>query len=226
MVQNLIRIKDIINNKEFVYNTEYNLESGFLKCFESIIKNDNINDKENVNYAIYENHCEIFYDEEIIKKGWVWNSTKQQKNIIYILTYIPIYSEKEIKESNKETQIGRGIIEKRDFGTQKDFNYICEDSESGDSKKSESDDSSDSKKSESDDSSDSKKSLVSTILDELTTPVNIDWSYNELEPVIRNFNNLNLGNGYANNPFFPKELDMELKKKLSKPNYGLKPIVE
>lgn len=207
MVQNLIRIKDIINNKEFVYNTEYNLESGFLKCFESIIKNDNINDKENVNYAIYENHCEIFYDEEIIKKGWVWNSTKQQKNIIYILTYIPIYSEKEIKESNKETQIGRGIIEKRDFGTQKDFNYICEDSDS-------------------DDSSDSKKSLVSTILDELTTTVNIDWSYNELEPVIRNFNNLNLGNGYANNPFFPKELDMELKKKLSKPNYGLKPIVE
>jgi hypothetical protein len=207
MVQNLIRIKDIINNKEFVYNTEYNLESGFLKCFKSIMKNDNINDKENVNYAIYENHCEIFYEEEIIKKGWVWNSTKQQKNIIYILTYIPIYSEKEIKESNKETQVGKGIVEKRDYGTQKDFNYICEESDS-------------------DNSSDSKKSLVSTILDELTTTVNIDWCYNELEPVIQNFNNLNLGNGYANNPFFPKEFDIELKKQLSKPKYGLKPIVE
>lgn len=221
MIQNLIHIKDIINNKEFIYNTKYNLDYGFLKCFESIVKKD-LNIKQNVKYVIYENYCEIYYDEEITKKGWVWNSKNIEKNIIYILRYIPIYEENvNLSCDNKEVE---AIVEKKDVGTSmiknkyKYSRYYNEDSDSY-----------------SEDSEDNQSNTIleNDILDELTPLLynenafieSINWCYNELEPVIQEFTNLNLGNGYANNPFFPKELDVELKQKLSQPNFGLKSIV-
>jgi len=226
MSQNLIHIKDIINNKEFIYNTDYNLEYGFLKCFESIVKKD-LNIKKNVKYAIYENYCEIYYDEEIVKKGWVWNSQNIEKHIIYILRYIPIYQENiKTNVDNKEVE---AIVEKTDRGTTMIKNewkynryYYSKDSEDEDSE-----DSQDNNNNE------SNTVLEKDILDDLvpllckddTFIESINWCYSELEPIIENFDNLNLGNGYANNPLFPKELNIELKDKLSRPNFGLKSIV-
>ena len=236
MIQNLIHIKDIINNKEFIYNTQYNLDSGFLKCYESILKND-LNIKENIKYAIYENYCEIFYDEEIIKRGWVWNSTNLRKNIIYILRYIPIYEmSKKIIFDNKTVET---FIETKDCGTTMIENESV-DTDTEDSKDTEdtrdtdtdtdTEDIQDTNTEDSEDTEDGdalNQTVEIDILDELTIPFmeSIKWDYNELEPVIETFKNLNLGNGYANNPFFPRELDIELKEKLSKPKFGLKSIV-
>jgi hypothetical protein len=207
MVQNLIHIKDVINNKEFIYNTEYNLESGFLKCIDSIKKRENIKE-DNIIYKIYENYCEIYYYEEIKKKGWIWNYKSLEKNIVYILTYIPLYTKVEpIIEpltNNMSTQtdnIDRSEYKKLD--SESSDNYDSDDTDS-----------------------EKEYNLGIDIFDELKLPLleTINWCYNELEPVIENFNNLNLGNGYANTPFFPKDLEIELKNKLSKPNYGLKSI--
>lgn len=222
MIQNLIHIKDIVNNKEFIYNTDYNLEYGFLKCFESIVKKD-LNIKKDVKYAIYENYCEIYYDEEIVNKGWVWNSKNIEKHIIYILRYIPIYEENIKINVDKEVD---AIVEKKDCGTSMIKNewkynryYYSKDSEDEDSE----------------DSNDNESNTIleKDILDGLAPLLykeepfieNINWCYSELEPIIQNFDKLNLGNGYANNPFFPRELNIELKEKLSQPNFGLKSIV-
>lgn len=209
--QYLIHIKDIINNKEYIYNTEYNLESGFLKCVESIkresIQKDNLKE-DNILYKIYDNHCEIYYYDEIKKRGWIWNYKSLEKNIIYILTYIPLYiKNKPIinvdietqTEPEKETQIIN----------RSEYEELDSDSDSN-----------------SDSESEINYNLGIDILDELKIPLldTINWCYSELEPVIENFSNLNLGNGYANTPFFPKDLEIELKNKLSKPNYGLKTI--
>lgn len=208
MVQNLIHIKDIINNKEFIYNTEYNLESGFLKCIESIKKKQDLKE-DNIIYKIYDNYCEIYYYEEIKKKGWIWNYKSMEKNIVYILTYIPLYT--------KVEPIIEPIIEQVNISTQTDnvdrSEYKKLDSDSGND-------------SDNDSDSESEYNLGVDIFDELKLPLleTINWCYNELEPVIENFSNLKLGNGYANTPFFPKDLEIELKSKLSKPNYGLKSI--
>lgn len=204
--QKLIHIKDIINNKEFIYDTECNLESGFFKCFESIVKTEDV--KEYVKYAIYDNYCEIYYEEEIIKKGWVWNSKKIQKHIIYILTYIPIYKvskseKKAINEVSTQTQFNSLELNFEEFYNQDmfkklyDVNHSITDTES------------------------STSTSASTI--EEINNFNFATMF-DLEPIIENFNNLNLGNGYAPNPFFPRDLQNELKDKISKPNNGLRRV--
>lgn len=207
----LIHIKDIINNKEYIYNTEDNLESGFLKCVETIkdvsIKKDNLKE-DNILYKIYDNHCEVYYYDEIKKRGWLWNYKSLEKNIIYILTYIPLY----IKN---ERVINVDIATQTETINRSEYKELGSDSDTG----SDSDNSSDN-------DSRTNYNLGMDILDELKIPLldTINWCYTELEPVIENFSNLNLGNGYANTPFFPRDLEIELKKKLSKPNYGLKSI--
>ncbi len=219
--QYLIHIKDIINNKEYIYNTEYNLESGFLKCVESIkresIRKDNLKE-DNILYKIYDNHCEIYYYDEIKKRGWIWNYKSLEKNIIYILTYIPLYIKDIKNKPTLPTSVGDGRgITNVDIETQTEPEKETRIINQSKYKKLESD---------SDNDSEINYNLGIGILDELKIPLldTINWCYSELEPVIENFSSLNLGNGYANTPFFPKDLERELKNQLSKPNYGLKSL--
>ena len=205
MVQNLIHIKDIINNTEFIYNTEINLQSGFLKCFEMLKQKSETENKDNLKYSIYENYCEVFYDKEVIKPGWVWNSKNIGKNIIYLLTHIPIYNEINTETKNMSTQTNNN-------------NFV--DASTNTSVPTLSDFSSEIVSIDTHNVNENVETPILERISEIT-----EWCYKELEHVITDFNKLTLGNGYAKNPFLPNwndALTTELKEKLSVPNYGLK----
>jgi hypothetical protein len=83
----LVHIKDVLNNTEYIYNIQIvNSDQPFSKCIEHLQLNHN----EKLKYFISETKCEIFLEQEVLKSGWVWNSTNINKNTLYILTLIPI----------------------------------------------------------------------------------------------------------------------------------------
>lgn len=79
---NFILIKDILNNKEFIY-TDNNFDEAvnYLKITYNL---------DNVNFTIHEQFCEIFREEQVINKGWIWNSTESNKEVIFVLSLIPV----------------------------------------------------------------------------------------------------------------------------------------
>lgn len=113
-----ILVKDILNNKEYIYNiTTDNIKNEFIKCYEflknkcintngQLIIGENNNDNEFFKYSINElfNHCEIFYDKQIIKKGWVWNSSDLEKQVIYELKLINILNNTNVITNTHSTQ--------------------------------------------------------------------------------------------------------------------------
>jgi hypothetical protein len=86
MSNTLIHIKNSLTNKQSIYNIDVDLEFGFLKCIEWLQKNDN----KSYRYTISDDLCEIFYDCDIVKPGWIWNTNSTKKTIMYTLTKIPI----------------------------------------------------------------------------------------------------------------------------------------
>lgn len=81
----LILIKDIINNKQFIYNTES--ANSFNNCIEYL---KNTYQLENTKYSTHDTFCEIFVENETLQKGWIWNSTETNKQVLYILSFVPI----------------------------------------------------------------------------------------------------------------------------------------
>lgn len=79
---NFILIKDILNNKEFIYTgNNFDEAVNYLKITYNL---------DNVNFSIHEQFCEIFREEQVINKGWIWNSTESNKEVIFVLSLIPV----------------------------------------------------------------------------------------------------------------------------------------
>jgi len=95
----LILIKDIINNKESIYNT--NFSNSFHDCIQYL---KNTCQLDNINYSIHNTFCEIFIENQILQKGWIWNSTETTKQVIYILSFVPILDTQPKMTVNTETQ--------------------------------------------------------------------------------------------------------------------------
>jgi len=83
----LILIKDILNNKEFIYNNS--TTTSFESCIQYL---KNTYQLENSKHSIHDTFCEIFLENENTQKGWIWNSTEITKQIIYVLSFVPILS--------------------------------------------------------------------------------------------------------------------------------------
>lgn len=81
----LILIKDIINNKDSIYNTK--CSNSFDDCIQYL---KNTCQLDNIKYSIHNTFCEIFIENETVQKGWIWNSSEMNKQIIYILSFVPI----------------------------------------------------------------------------------------------------------------------------------------
>ena len=86
MSNTLIHIKNNLTDKQSIFNTNVDLEFGFLKCIEWLQRTDDKSYK----YTITDDLCEIFYECDIVKPGWIWNTNVTNKTIIYTLTKIPI----------------------------------------------------------------------------------------------------------------------------------------
>jgi hypothetical protein len=95
----LILIKDIINNKESIYNT--NFSNSFHDCIQYL---KNTCQLDNINYFIHNTFCEIFIENQTLQKGWIWNSTETTKQVIYILSFVPILDTQPKMTVNTETQ--------------------------------------------------------------------------------------------------------------------------
>ena len=95
----LILIKDIINNKESIYNT--NFSNSFHDCIQYL---KNTCQLDNINYSIHNTFCEIFIENQTLQKGWIWNSTETTKQVIYILSFVPILDTQPKMTVTTETQ--------------------------------------------------------------------------------------------------------------------------
>ena len=96
----LIHIKDILQNKEYIYNTNSRDQDNFENCIKflkSQLPNEN---QDNIKYNIFQDYCEIYYNSEFKNKGWIWSSIDIRKDITYILTKIKILDTKNIKNNN------------------------------------------------------------------------------------------------------------------------------
>ena len=197
MSKELVYIKENVENKEYIYTKELNMESSFIKCYEWLScqyrqKNPNMNI--DLRYKIQDDTCEIFYEEMVTEKGWVWNSNSTKRVVMYTLRKLPVLlvipkrvitnetqteNEKENEKDNvslerlpsikEEPIINSPILNclKNKGYTTELFNYF--------------------------------DGNTNDIMEDLTK-----WYTNELEPVIDNLSKLNIGNsGYAPNPFSP-----------------------
>lgn len=96
---NLIRIVDNLNDEEYIYSND--IDMSLERAAISLV--DKLKHKvlKNVEYNICENKCEIFINEQIIERGWVWNSKNTSKKILYKLSYMPVFS---VQEKPKQIQ--------------------------------------------------------------------------------------------------------------------------
>ena len=59
---------------------------------------------ENVKHSIHDTFCEIFLENETVQKGWIWNSTETTKQVVFILSFVPILDTKPKMTVTTETQ--------------------------------------------------------------------------------------------------------------------------
>jgi hypothetical protein len=120
---NLIRIVDNLNDEEYIYSDEIDisLETAALSLVDKL-KHKVLT---NVEYNICENKCEIFVNEDIVERGWVWNSKNKTRKILYKLSYIPVFSVREKPETINKSVQTEGLVKKsRDFRQQTEELYI------------------------------------------------------------------------------------------------------
>ena len=104
---NLIHIVDKLNDKEYIYSN--GLEISLQQAANSLV--DKLTDAKwsTAEYNIHEDKCEIFINEQVIERGWVWNSKNTTKKILYKLSYIPIFNieqkPKQIEQSVQTDEI-------------------------------------------------------------------------------------------------------------------------
>lgn len=192
----LIHIKDILKNKEFIYDNNAKGDVDFKKCIEYLKDKLEPEQIENLKYTIKDDYAEIYYDYVLQNRGWIWTIDEVRKDVIYILTKISVLQicNKKVETSTQttndtshltvevQTPLSLYPSETRISTTQTE-NLI--------------------------------DSVVETISDE-------NWPF-YTTTCIKPMTNYNPG--YAKNPFIPQwpdEITTELKEKLTFPNYGLK----
>lgn len=101
-----IVLHDIIDDIQYVFNTTpVSKEEGFdayHKVFRIVTKN--ITNK-TVSYNIENEECEVFVTEDVISKGWLWNSSITRKNVIYKMRLMPCYRKRIQDDTDVENDI-------------------------------------------------------------------------------------------------------------------------
>jgi hypothetical protein len=100
---NLIHIVDKLNDKEYIYSN--GLEISLQQAANSLVNKLTDAKWSTAEYNIHEDKCEIFINEQVIERGWVWNSKNTTKKILYKLSYIPIFNiEQKPKQIDQSVQ--------------------------------------------------------------------------------------------------------------------------
>lgn len=109
---NLIHIVDKLNDKEYIYSD--GLEISLQQAANSLVNKLSDAKWSTAEYNIHEDKCEIFINEQVIERGWVWNSKNTTKKILYKLSYIPIFNieqkPKQIEQSVQTDEIKTNAI--------------------------------------------------------------------------------------------------------------------
>jgi hypothetical protein len=109
---NLIHIVDKLNDKEYIYSN--GLEISLQQAANSLVNKLTDAKWSTAEYNIHEDKCEIFINEQVTERGWVWNSKNTTKKILYKLSYIPIFNieqkPKQIEQSVQTDEIKTNAI--------------------------------------------------------------------------------------------------------------------
>lgn len=196
----LIHIKDILKNTEYIYNTG---TIDFKSCIDYLKEQLEPERQENLKYTINDNYSEVYYDYNFQNRGWIWTTEEVRKDIIYILTKIPVLNKSKIDNSTQTIKSTNHLtVEVQTPVSIKDNILI-------------------SSLTQTEDNLDNVENVIETISDP-------NWPFytetlQEIKPISH------YAYGYAKNPFaplpqWPDEITTELKKKLTIPNFGLKSI--
>jgi hypothetical protein len=125
-----IKIKDFINNTERIISKKITLDN-YITHFSNIYNHLNINNK----YTLFSNNdvCDITGTEEVIVKGYLFNTTTIVTKQFYQLTLIKIDNElsdiftqtESQTEAETETQTEAETETQTEAETQIEANYLC-----------------------------------------------------------------------------------------------------
>lgn len=103
MSKYFITIKDLSNNTEYIFNStqidKESIKTSFENCFIILNKKH-----DNLSYNITDNICNIYTENNITKKGWIWNSEETTKTILYTLGIMPIYQNFDSFNTSTQTE--------------------------------------------------------------------------------------------------------------------------
>lgn len=205
MSNELVYIKDNIENTHYVYSNQLNEDYSFVKCYEWLRDRYQVKYPESIidlRYTIRDEKCDIFCEEEFIDRGWVWNSKDFKKRTIYELSKIPLCVTVENKSVSIQTTEPIKCLQE----TQTDVVIYTKPLQISSFVQT------------NDTIENSQKSFLNKVYNqesnnifeyfdnsanEIVTDFS-NWYAKDLEPVITKISKLNLGNeGYAPNPFSP-----------------------
>lgn len=208
-----ILIKDIVNNKEYIYNKKVITKDNLAHVFQHYY--DNLNN-DGLLLQIHDTYAEIYKNTNVINKGWVWNSVEQQREVIYLLNAIELHEKFFNPLPTLTITTQTSVFDTTDYTDYRELNSNDSDSDEYISQEPFSDSSD-----EGDAQIDYRQNECQKIYDIWNTECIYD-QYCEPETTTKDIQFV-VGNGYANTLFFPwQELSIELKQKLNTPNFGLK----
>lgn len=103
MSKSFIIINDLNKNTQYIFNKipiQY-IQDGFKECFNAIQKQFPL---QKLNYTINNEKCEIYTENTVINKGWVWTSSYNTKAVLFVLSSIDLYNQRINEQKDVYTQ--------------------------------------------------------------------------------------------------------------------------
>lgn len=100
-----IVLHDVIDNLEYVFNTSPFLKEEALDAYHKVFRivTKDITNKI-VSYNILDEKCEIFVTEDIVSKGWLWNSNITKKILIFKMRLVPCYRKRILNHDESDVE--------------------------------------------------------------------------------------------------------------------------
>jgi len=99
-----ILVNDLLAQNIFLLQFTGNKDpSFFVKCVDFLKQKYNM---ENLTYTINleSNSCKVYKQVQVLRKGWVWNSTENRESALFTLNFIECETNPHYEESSTQTE--------------------------------------------------------------------------------------------------------------------------
>lgn len=85
-----VLVRDIKNNKEYIYNNIAIEKSKATDLFKDFIEYQQTKQVVKYLFEINDTYCELFRERTEINRGWIWNEETKSKDVDFVLTLIEL----------------------------------------------------------------------------------------------------------------------------------------